>query len=436
MCLGALASSWYALLGVIFLVLILLFIYYPILAIYVMAFIFPFTYLQLIYGEFNVPLVDIIALLLFCAWVLKSIYLWLYKNEKLSLDKFPGWQWMGLFVFICVLSLMNVDSEILSLAAKYILRPILFFYLMYLVLPYNLIKNLKQLNIVYKTMFALGLGLSTMGIWALIFPPIIGYRRAMPVVIAGLTPMGINHNLLAEVLISIIPIAMILFWKEKNIFTKNIYLAGLLLFIGIQLLTLSRAGWIALAVEFLVLLLLKYRKQYKKLISPMVIYLSVVFIIPAIYLMYRLTLTGITLSATLNRLKLIDVSLMLFKQHPFIGSGIGVFTQIMAQVKWYIIEYGAPLDAHGVIFKTLAETGILGTMAFGFLLFYIIYSLYRGYQANRNTEYSWLLLGCLTLVIGSVTFQLFGTSYYLATVWFPIGVAMATLKLSRERKVR
>ncbi len=425
-------NSWYALIGLIFLILVWLFSYYPMIAIYIMAFLFPFTYLQFIYQDINVPYVDLLALVLFSAWVIKTIYLAITKNKFLSSADFPGWQWMLLFVVICVLSLLNVDRDILDFSLKYIARPIIFFYLMYLVLPYNLIKNLKQLDIIYKIMYVLGLGLVAMGAWALVFPPVVGFRQAMPISLAGIYPLGSNHNQLAEILISIIPIGFILYWKEKDIFMKNLYLSGLFLMIAIQLLTLSRAGWIALAVEFLVLFVFRYRREFKKLISPLVIYLSALLIIPAVYFMYKLTVTGLTLSSTLNRLKLIDVSLMLFKQHPFLGSGIGVFTKIMSQVKWYLIEYGEVLDAHGFVFKTLAETGLIGTLAFGFLLFYLVYSLYQGFRAAAYTQYSWLVLGSLTLVIGSLTFQVFGTSYYLATVWFPIGVAMATLKISRE----
>ncbi|MCX6743998.1 MAG: O-antigen ligase family protein [Candidatus Parcubacteria bacterium] len=432
-CFGfTLNNSWYALIGLIFLVLILLFIFYPMIGIYIMAFLFPFTYLQLVYQDINIPYVDLLALILFCAWVIKTIYLAAAKNKLLSAADFPGWQWMTLFVFICVLSLMNVDRDFLDFAVKYIFRPIIFFYLMYLVLPFNLIKNLKQLDIIYKIMYVLGLGLVAMGVWALIFPPVVGFRQAMPISLGGIYPLGTNHNQLAEILISIIPIGLILYWKEKDIVMKNLYLIGLILMIAIQLLTLSRAGWIALAVEFMVLFVFRFRREFKKLISPLVIYLSVLLILPAVYFMYKLTITGLTLSATLNRLKLIDVSLMLFKQHPLLGSGIGVFTQIMSQVKWYLIEYGEVLDAHGFVFKTLAETGLIGTFCFGFLLFYLVYSLYKGFREAAYTQYSWLVLGSLTMVIGSLTFQLFGTSYYLATVWFPIGVAMATLKLSRE----
>jgi O-antigen ligase len=423
--------SYYILAGLAFIIILGLLMKYPQWGIYLIAFLFPFTYLELVYGYYNVPYVDLIALLLFIAWGLKSLYLHFSHKKRLSLKNFPGWFFMFLFALACALSLLNVDREFFNICLKYLLRPIIFFYLMFVVLPFNIIDTFKKLYTTLKIMFVLGVGLSVMGIWSLFAPIVVGFRRVLPLAIFGVYPLGTNHNLLAEVFIVLIPMALILFWQEKDIFWKNIYLGGVLLMVGVNLLTLSRSGWIALGLQMVILVLFKYRHELKRIFSPIVLYFLAILLIPAGILMYLLVQAGITESATLNRLKLIEVSLMLFKQHPLFGAGVGVFTQIMAQVKWYLIEYGDVLDSHGYIFKTLAETGLLGAITFCFLIFYFIYIIYKGYKQAPNKAYSWILLGCFLAVVGILTFQLFGTSYYISKTWLPVGISVAALRLCK-----
>jgi len=424
--------SYYYLIGLIFIILVLIFIKYTEFGLYLIAFLYPFTYLEFVYTDINVPYVDFVALILFFAWLIKALYLHFKNKKTLNLKNFPGWFFMLLFISACVLSLLNVDSELLSFSIKYILRPIIFFYLMYVILPFNIIDNFKKFYNTLKVMFVLGIGLSLMGIWSLIFPPSeLGLRRAVPISIFGIYPLGTNHNLLAEIFVCLIPIAFILFWQEKDVFLKNIYLIGALLMTAINLLTLSRAGWLALIVDLLILVILKYRVSgLKKYFATYLPYLILILIVPILYLMYQLINSTVVLSSNLNRLKLIDVALTLYKENPLLGTGIGTFTSSLAQFRWYIMEYGEVLDAHSFLFKTLAETGFLGAFTFCALLLYVLYVLFKAYNKVKDTNTSWLILGMLLTVLGVMVFELFGTGYFLAKLWLPIGLALASIKIS------
>src|SRR4030043_1381868 len=59
----------------IFLALLTLFTIYPQIGLYLMVFFYPFTYLEFVYRDFNVPYVDLIAIILFAAWGLRTVYL-------------------------------------------------------------------------------------------------------------------------------------------------------------------------------------------------------------------------------------------------------------------------------------------------------------------------------------------------------------------------
>lgn len=419
----------------VFLLLAVFFIKYPQLGIYIIAFLFPFNYWEFVYGTINVPYVDLFALILFVSWAAKKAYLHIEKGEKFTFNDFPLAVLFLIFFSVCALSLINVESESLLFSVKYLARPLIFFYLMYVVLPFNLIDNLPRLYNVFKVMFGVGILIALMGIWSLIFPPFEGIRRAVPIAIFGIYPLGTNHNLLAEVFVSIIPLTLILFWQEKDILIKNLYLLGAFLMVGVNLLTLSRGGWLALFAELFILGVLQYRKELRKLFASYLSYLILLLFAPVIYLMYQLMTSYVMVSSTLTRLNLIGISWQLFKAHPFIGSGVGTFMSILWQFQWYIIEYGGVTDAHGFLFKLIAETGILGVISFCWLLLVIIYLIYKGYIKFKYTAYGWLLLGCLMAVCGAIVFQVFGTGYFLAKLWLPIGLALTALKLTKTNLV-
>ncbi len=414
----------------IFLALLTLFTIYPQIGLYLMVFFYPFTYLEFVYRDFNVPYVDLIAIILFAAWGLRTVYLFLEKGQKLTWQNFPAWQFMLLFVLSAFLSLYNVERENFNYALKYIFRPIMFFYLIYVILPFNIIDSLKKYFRILRILFVLGIGLSLMGIWSVIITPAVQLKRATPTAILGLYPMGTNHNSLAEVLICIIPFVLILFWLEKDAFLKNLYLFGAIFMISVNLLTLSRAGWLALALELLLLALLKYRREAKNLFTTYLPYLGLVLLAPILYLMYKLFSLGFIARSDVNRLDLIELAFKLFNLHPLIGNGVGTFTILVSQVKWYLLEYGQVIDAHGFIFKILAEMGVLGLIIFSLLLGYILYILLKAYSKNKSTIVGVLLLGGLLVAAGGIAFQLFNTSYFIAKLWLPIGLALTALKFS------
>lgn len=422
--------SLYYLVGLISIILIAVFYQYPMIGLYLMAFLFPFTDLQLKYGAFNAQYVDIFGLFLFIAWSIKAIYGHFSGQEKLTWQNFPGVIFAGLFILAGFLSLQNVDREAFTYCFKYVLRPMGFFYLVFVLMPFNVIKTKQQFLNIFNVMFGLGIVISLMGVWTLIFPPIEGVRRALPVGWGEFYPLGWNHNLLAESLVVIWPAALVLFWYAKDYVRKNIYLLGALLMIGINLLTLSRAGWVSLAAQILILIGFKYRKEIKKYALSPLNFIFVILLAPIFYMMYLISQSHIMLSSDLNRLKMAEIAFHLFTENPWFGKGAGTFMIYLSQVKWYQIEYGTTLDAHGFIIKVMAELGLAGIISFCLLLLYVLFTMYKGYNKSRNSIYEKLVLGMVLVVVGGIVFQTFNTSYYLAKLWLPIGLALGSLKIS------
>lgn len=399
------------------------------LGIYLIVALYPFIYLQLWLGrEINLPYVDLLAMIVFTSWIIRRLYLYLEKGKKIKWQEFFG---LGVFLPFFVASLLSlINIENFGLGLKYALRPILFFYLMFVVLPYNVIDSKKVLRNIFKILYWLGIFVALMGMYSLILPSSVGvFRRAVPISIFGINPLGTNHNLIAEVLISVIPVGLVLIWQEKNIKIKRWLTLGLFLMMGVNLLTFSRTGWIALFLEIFILVLVYFRKSIKK-IAPALIALALIFI-PAIFLMFGFLNTPIVESSNANRIQLTQIALDKFQEHPIFGSGVGTFIESVSQDEWYIIDFGVPLEAHGVIQKLIAETGIFGLLTFSFLLFCLLKYLINVYrQIPQDSQWKLIMICLILSVVGSIVFQLFNTSYYVSKMWLPIGIALSASKLA------
>jgi O-antigen ligase len=436
----AIAAPWEYTVGIVSVLLILLFLFRFInFGLYLIVLLYPFIYLQLFIGrDVNIPYVDLLAIFVFLAWVLRSLLLPPYgglhfikeigREAKLSWENFPGFLFFLFFIFVSLLSLINTENFGGSL--KYIFRPLSFFYLMFVVLPYNVINSKKVLMKVFWVFFSVGIFVALMGLWSVLFPEGTGlFRRAIPLPFFGIHILGTNHNLIAEVLISVIPIGFILIWEEKDIFIKKLLIIGVLLMSVVNLLTFSRTGWIALAFELLVLVLIKYRKNIRNFFELGLL----VFLIlsPLVLYGYIFMTSEIVRSSNLNRLALTKIALQTFIKHPVIGAGAGTFVEQVSRDEWYIIDFGNPSEAHGVVQKLLAETGILGFSTFFVLLGYIIWRLIRVYRClTPESPYKYILLALILSSGGSIIFQLFNTSYFVSKLWLPLGVALAAARLA------
>jgi O-antigen ligase len=401
--------------------------------IYLMVLFFPFISLEINFGfGINLPIVDILAILLFVAWVFK-----LLVDKSTRPTKFPGLIYFLGFFFVGALSIMNV-SDFGEIGAwmsslKYLLRPIIFFYLMFVVLPFNVIKKEKQVINILGIFYSLGILISLMGVWSAFFMRSVGSMipRAVPFEIFGIFPLGVNHNLIAETLIVIIPLAWILIKKVKSFSYKFWLSIGGLLMVLTTLLTFSRAGWIVLFIEVLAIIYYEYlrTKKFKKLDRSNLVFVVSLFLITLIVLgffMYTLLISPITESSNENRMEMIRIVQEVNSRHPWLGQGAGTFQKIVSYDYVYMLSFGSPIDAHGFVQKVVAEMGYLGLLALTSIIFFIFKTIYGGYKKDKN---NYLIFGLLISVLGAFVFQLFNTSYYISKLWLIVGLALVVIKI-------
>jgi O-antigen ligase len=69
-----------------------------------------------------------------------------------------------------------------------------------------------------------------------------------------------------------------------------------------------------------------------------------------------------------TRIHLIALALRLFRDDPFAGTGLGTFAQAWTAFEW-VPDVSRRIDPHSFLFRFLAETGVLGTVAvFGWII--------------------------------------------------------------------
>ena len=413
-------------------ILLLIFIQYPLAGLYAMAFLFPFSNWQFQLQSINVPYVDLVALFLFSAVCIRFV---IHFHEKKKFDRrdflkiFPGIFFAGMFFIACSLSIFN--NEFFSEAFKYLLRPLIFFYLMFVVLPVNLLHDKKSLNRILKIFLAVGVAVAIMGFLSLLFASGSWYmHRATPFSFGDFNPLGGNHNAVAEVLIVALPCAMILFLQAGKVKFKGWYVLAMLFMSLILILTFSRSGWLGLLLELLILFFVRYVRQASiYLVSAVVMFL---ILIPAIFYITVWNQVGWIQVSNSNRLLMTEISLNKFAEHPIIGHGLNTFQKLVGETFVYQIEFGEALDSHGFAQKLLTETGLLGFLTFLAFLFYIFHQYYLAYTASHDAHSRMIILCFIMMLSGITLMELFSTSYFIATMWLPVGVGLAGVRVFKS----
>lgn len=399
-------------------------------------------------GQIQANAADLLALFLVAVMGIKVI-VDLVKNKRWPFSWYRIGFWVfAPFLFIGLVSLSNVGAEQISNSFKYLLRPMVFTYVVWLALPFLLIKEKVELETAIKVFFWASV---VAAVWGLLTtwlsPAEFGFwRRITPGSWMGIAPLTYNHNILAEVLVATVPLAGYLFLRLRSGPMKKIYFISFFLLAATALMTFSRAAWLGLAVQTGLWLWFKGHAPRQhgflskerplggvnwKTVGPYLL-LGLGLVAPLAIYMAVFSLSPLVSSSNAARLDLTGIAVVNWLQHPWLGNGVGTFVPMVAEARVFFIEYGDPLDAHGVVQKLLAETGILGLIAFLAFLIWLMYRVYFAIYHSHNHER--LLLICLFLsCAGLITFEVFNTSYYNAHLWVPLGIALTATEVLRKR---
>jgi O-antigen ligase len=219
---------------------------------------------------------------------------------------------------------------------------------------------------------------------------------------------------------------------------RPIWLIALMLLAGVNfVLTLSRGGYIALAVTLLVL----GAVYWKKVLTPhriLLAGLALLVIGAGAYQFLGLTghrdesidafsrqATGLFTGASYaDRATTIEDAWALTKAHPWLGVGIGNFGPSIATFPLVQPE-GGWLIVNNEFVELAAEVGVFGLTVFVLLLLVLFIRSVRAIRAAHDPFVRALLVGLLAAFIGVIVqYQTFSI-LYIMHVWFLFGLMVA-----------
>ena len=376
----------------------------------------------------DAPVVDYLGLALVVVAFMKLLFDYSTREKNSLKSSLYPLYYFGLFLLASILaSLFVFDPGFVNGSFHYTFRFIAFSFFAFVFVPMFFISSREVLLEVLNIWFLAGVVAAVFG-FSSVFVYLTDWQRVIPYEIFGIAPLKYNHNVLAEALVTVVPVGAYLAYTFRQ--KRTFYTIATGFVAVIAMLTLSRAAWVALALQAVVAGYIFWddiKHIYQEHKSKL--YAAGGFLAPvAVYMLWFLT-THIVDSSNAARLRVLDVSWYYFLEQPWLGYGPGTFVEILDGVKAYTMEFGQPLEAHGFVHKILLEQGAVGLVAFSIFLLWVLYTLWTAKKRSSRR----ILMGSLLLsVLAAITFQLFNTSYYNSHMWLPIGLALAGVKIFKR----
>ncbi len=386
-------------------------------------------------GSIDIAVAEVAAMALLAAWAAKMFLLWLSRNDINWKPWLPLALPMAALVLAHVLSAFSPFIPDKILVLKYAIRPVLWCYLIYIALTVNFIRSPRRLVMVLGIITTTGLFAALMGLISLGLPDAGGQLlpRARPLPLFGTNPLGDNHNLLAEWLAvtASSTLALMLLTRARRM--QRLLGAATIFQAIVLLLTFSRTGWIVFVVEALLLGLLVWREQFNRWARQALV--ATVLLLPLAAIMFAFSSTATVQGSTSTRLMLTEIAVSLWRASPIVGMGAGTFVDRVGSTSVFLIEYGAPLDSHGLVQKLLAETGVIGIAAMA----WFVWAAFRVVRVTRHRFAAYPLeLRVFTILaisaFGALVYQLFNTNYWSGKLWLPIGIMLAASRALAPEK--
>ena len=240
----------------------------------------------------------------------------------------------------------------------------------------------------------------------------------------------------------LVPLALDRLWTEKQLILR--LLAGLCLGLSMftVILTYSRGGFLAMMIVIAIMIFIFHRGQLKYFIVVALLGLLIINTMPSRFTERLSTLTELIPSSSSmesnvtndvsfrGRTSEMIVALQMFADYPILGVGLGnypIFYQKYSQRLGLELRSGVR-QAHSLYLEVAAETGILGLLSFGLLLWVTGKSIFRArLMLMRNGLFSQSNM-VTAFAIGFAGYLLAATfihSAYPRNFWLLAGIALS-----------
>jgi O-antigen ligase len=251
-------------------------------------------------------------------------------------------------------------------------------------------------------------------------------------------------NLWAQVLVALSTLAMFRILYEKQTLKKFAAVVMLGIFLYVILNTYSRGAYLALIIiAFLILLTLKKRFS---LFVPLSIAIILILLFPFLPATYRDRFTSLFVVTEENgvyqdtslrgRSSEMLTGLAMFAEHPILGLGAGNYKPNYQRYAQLVgIEFRADArDPHSLYVQLLAETGILGTLTFLIMVYFLFDALTKACRAVEGSPHliEWLpwISSFRFAILSYLITSIFLHNAYIRYFWILVAMALAGIQIT------
>ena len=251
-------------------------------------------------------------------------------------------------------------------------------------------------------------------------------------------------NLWGQILVAVSTLLIFRIIHEKHFLVKLAGLVMLGIIVYIVLNTYSRGAYLVLAIDA-ILILFVFEKQFNLFVGFAGLGLLILLIpfLPSTYRARFITLSDFTAQNGIyqdtsfrGRTSEALTGLTMFASHPLLGVGAGNYPVNYQHYTQLIgIEFRTQQrDPHSLYVQLLAETGILGTIAFLGMAFSLLRALNRACRAVERSPHlkEWLpwLSSIRLAVLSYLLTSIFLHNAYIRYFWILVAMALAAIQIT------
>ncbi len=230
-----------------------------------------------------------------------------------------------------------------------------------------------------------------------------------------------DKMLLAATHMLILPIilAVAVFAENLPKWVRILYVLTVIANIPAVILSGTRIVWIGIAVSYILILFIGIKNKFKMILSLVVIIAMMSAIISFdTYSQGRLSsITNLSMDknngyqSNYERVLMWERAWQLFKNHPAFGIGVDNFYYQIQDNYKMPPPLATPWHAHNVLFNTMAQTGMVGTIGLIALFAYLYYNVIQTWIKYHNVSSIAYFFSLLTFNINFLTDVLFCGHY-------------------------
>lgn len=241
-----------------------------------------------------------------------------------------------------------------------------------------------------------------------------------------------NPNILAEYLELSLPLAIGLFWSERSRLKQALYFAMCAVMLVCFMLTMSRGGWVALALGALVFFaLMEPRALWAVPVGAVVAFA----ILPPVFRTRVLSIGTLQDASNAYRFNIWVAAIYMIRDLWPTGVGLG-YRAFMPIYNYYRLRMQIAFHAHNFYLEQFAELGIIGFVFFLWMLFRFYAGGARG-LSRRDPRIRAVTAGAIAGLAGTMLHGVFEPVFYLPTIiaafWIAMGLMTAGARFAPEQ---